>query len=61
MNPVEKAIRKLAEESNGAIRIVKVPRPTAEDLRKLENEIRAGIEANEAMLIRSYIYASKKV
>lgn len=64
MNSVDKIICKLTKNSNGAIRIVKVPeekRHTAGDLRKLETEIHSCIAANEAMRFRSYVDASKKV
>lgn len=58
-----KMLKKLAERSNGKIRIVKIPpekRPTAESLKKLDREIKAQIDANRAMEHRSYINASKK-
>lgn len=45
------------------MRVVKVPkemRPTAESLEKLETEIAAQIDANEAMRRRSYINANNK-
>ena len=64
MSSFYKIICKFAENSNGAIKIVKIPeekRPTAEDLRKLETEIKAHIDANEAMRCRSYLMASKKM
>lgn len=62
MSQLDRMIRKLAEESNGKIRIVEVPperRPTAESLAKLDREIKAQIDANDAMRYRSYINASK--
>lgn len=46
------------------MRIVKVPkerRPTAESLAHLDREIKAHLDANDAMRQRSYINASKKV
>lgn len=58
-----KMLKKLAERSNGKIRIVKIPpekRPTAESLKKLDREIKAQIDVNRAMEHRSYINASKK-
>lgn len=60
---ISKILKKIAEKSNGKMRIVKVPsdkRPTAESLEKLEREIGAQIDANRAMEHRSYINASKK-
>ena len=62
MSQLDRMIRRLAEESNGKIRIVEVPperRPTAESLAKLDREIKAQIDANDAMRYRSYINASK--
>ena len=62
MSQLDRMIRKLAEKSKGKIRIVEVPperRPTAESLAKLEREIKAQIDANDAMRYRSYINASK--
>ena len=50
------------EKSNGEVRIVEVPkekRPTAEDLIKLEKEIRSHVAANEAMVERSLKYSNK--
>ena len=47
---------------SGKIRIVEVPpekRLTAESLAKLDREIKAQIDANDAMRHRSYINASK--
>lgn len=64
MNATSKILRKLAEKSNGKMQVVKVPmekRPTAESLTKLETEISAQIETNEAMRYRSFVNASKKV
>ena len=63
MSIVNRMIRRAAEESNGKIRIVEVPpekRPTAESLKKLDREINARPDANEAMCHRSYINASKR-
>ncbi len=63
MDQTTKLLKRIAEESNGKMKIVKVPpekRPTSESLEKLEREISAGIEANKAMEHRSYINASKK-
>lgn len=62
MSQIRRMIERLAEESNGKIRIVEVPsekRPTAKSLAKLEREIQAQIDENDAMRYRSYIYASK--
>lgn len=63
MDLTSKILHKVAEKSNGKMRIVKVPlekRPTAESLAKLEREIKAQVRANEAMEHRSYINANKK-
>ncbi len=63
MNSTSKILHKVAEKSNGKMKIVKVPpekRPTAESLVKLEREINAQLETNRAMEHRSYINASKK-
>ena len=60
---ISRILKKVAEKSNGKMRIVKVQpekRPTAESLEKLEREIGAQIDANRAMEHRSYINASKK-
>ena len=62
MSQIRRMMERLAKKSNGKIRIVKVPperRPTAESLAKLEREIKAQIDANDAMRYRSYINASK--
>ena len=61
---ISRILKKVAEKSNGKMRIVKVPpekRPTAESLEKLEREIGAQIDVNRAMEHRSYINASKKI
>lgn len=61
MNLTSKILHKVAEESNGKMKIVKVPHekwPTAESLAKLETEINSQIEANRAMEHRSYINAN---
>ena len=63
MNITSKMLKKLAERSNGKIRIVKTPpekRPTAESMKKLDMEIKAQIDANRAMEQKSYIIASNK-
>lgn len=63
MDQTTKLLKRVAEQSNGKMKIVKVPpekRPTAESLEKLEREIVAGIEANRAMEDRSHINASEK-
>ena len=63
MNITSRMMKKLAERSNGKIRIVRIPpeeKPTAESLKKLDREIKAQINANRAMEHRSYINASKK-
>ncbi len=54
-------LHKLAERSNGQMRITKVPqdkRPTAESLESLEKEISAQLSSNEAIRQRSYIQTS---
>lgn len=60
------SIRRILEKemfkSGGKAKLVKVPvsrRPTAETLIKLEREIAAQVNANEAMRSRSMINASK--
>lgn len=63
MSSTSRILHKIAKESKGKMRIVKVPkerRPTAESLAHLEREIQAQIDANDAMRYRSYINASKK-
>ena len=63
MNEIMKALQKMADESNGKMKIVKVPddkRPTAESLKQLETEIYAQIQSNIAMEHRSYINANKR-
>ncbi len=63
MSTINRVLHRIAEESNGKMRIVKVPperRPTAESLKKLDREIQAQLDANEAMRHRSYINASKQ-
>lgn len=63
MDLTSKMLHRIAETSEGKMRIVKVPperRPTAESLAKLEREINAQVEANRAMEHRSYINASKQ-
>lgn len=62
MDQTTRILKRVAEKSNGKMKIVEVPpekRPTAESLEKLEREISAGIEANRAMEHRSYINANK--
>lgn len=64
MDLMSKILHKVAEESNGKMKIVKVPpekRLTAESLAKLDREIITQIKANIDMEHRSYINASKKV
>lgn len=63
MSTIIEILHRIAEKSNGKMRVVKVPperRPTAESLEKLEREIGAQLDANAAMRHRSYINASKK-
>lgn len=55
-------LRKEMEKSDGSARLVKVPknrRPTAESLRRLETEISAQVEENEAFRSRSMQNAAK--
>lgn len=64
MNSTSRILHKIAEKSDGKIRIVKVPkerRPTADSLVHLDREIKAQLDANDSMRYRSYINASKKV
>lgn len=63
MEKISKILHKIAEKSNGKMKIVKVPpkkRLTAKSLAKLNSEINAQIEANRAMEYKSYINASRK-
>lgn len=49
MSSIRTILKKEMEKSNGAARLVKVPkhmRPTAESLEKLDREISAQIESN---------------
>ena len=58
MNSIQKVLRKVADRSNGKMRIVDVPnerKPTAESLAKLNREIDSQLERNEVMRNRSYI------
>lgn len=62
MSTISKVLHRIAEESNGKMRIVKVPperRPTAESLKKLDREIKAQTNALSTMEHRSYINANK--
>ena len=64
MSIARKLLKEIADESDGKIRIVKVPenqRPTAESLKRLDNEINAQVEKNRAMREMSHINASKRV
>lgn len=59
---INKIIRNAMAKSGGQVEVVKVPpekRPTGESLSKLEREISAQVDANNAMSDRSYIYANK--
>ena len=63
MSDISRMIRR-AFEGSDTIKIVKVPpekRPTAESLRKLDREIKAQLNANEAisMLINDSFYQKK--
>lgn len=63
MNSTSRILHKIAEKSNGKMRIEKVPkerRHTAESLARSDREIKAQLDANDAMRHRSYINASKK-
>ena len=60
MDSIGKIMRKIAERSNGKMRIVEVPnemRPTAESMEKLNREIDSQLKRNEEMRNRSYINA----
>ena len=53
-------LQKIADKSNGQMRITEVPldkRPTAESLESLEREISAQVSINDAMRQRSYMNA----
>lgn len=59
---VSRMIVREMKKDNTQIKIVKVPaskRPKAADLRKLDREIAAQVNANEAMSSRSVLYASR--
>ncbi len=63
MSIISRMLKRVAEESNGRIRIVKVPpekRPTAESLKKLDREIKSQTDSIRDMEHRSYVNASKK-
>ena len=56
MSSISKILRKEMEKSNGAVRLVEVPKkmkPTAESLEQLEREISVKIESNRRMRYRS--------
>lgn len=62
MNSTSRILHKIAEKSNGKMRIEKVPKerhPTAESFARSDREIKAQLDANDAMRHRSYINASK--
>lgn len=59
---LHRILAKVAEQSNGKMVIKKVPperRPTAEQLAKLDREIKAQIDRNDYMAFKSVIEASK--
>ena len=63
MNSISRILHKIAAQSDGKMRIEKVPkerRPTAESFARSDREIKAQLDANDAMRHRSYINASKK-
>lgn len=60
---IDKIIKNEMQKSNGEVRIVKIPKekkPSKESLIKLEKEIKAHVEANNAMMERSWEYANNK-
>ncbi len=60
---IRTVLTKAMERSGGRARVVPVPadkRPDAESLKKLEREIAAQIDANEAMRNRSIRNADKR-
>lgn len=62
MGSIRTILKKEMDKSNGAARLVKVPkhmRPTAESLEKLEREIDAQIDSNRRMRYRSEFEAKK--
>lgn len=62
MSSIRTILKKEMDKSNGAARLVKVPkhmRPTAESLEKLEREIDAQIDSNRRMRYRSEFEAKK--
>ncbi len=62
MSSIRMILKKEMDKSNGAARLVKVPkhmRPTAESLEKLEREIDAQIDSNRRMRYRSEFETKK--
>ena len=62
MSSIRTILKKEMDKSNGAARLVKVPkhmRPTAESLEKLEREIDAQIDSNRRMRYRSEFETKK--
>lgn len=60
---INRIIENEMKKSNGKVRIVKVPKekkPKVEDLIKIEKEIKAHLDANEAMMERTWKYANNK-
>ncbi len=63
MSIISRMLKRVAKESNGEIRIVKVPpekRPTAESLKNLDRQIKAQTDSIRDMEHRSYVNSSKK-
>lgn len=59
---INRVIEKEMAKSNGKVKIVKVPkekRGTEQSYAKLDREIKSQVDANKAMLQRSWIYAEK--
>ena len=60
---IDKIIKNEMQTSNGEVRIVKIPKEkklSKENLIKLEKEIKAHVDANNAMMERSWEYANNK-
>ena len=60
---IDKIIKNEMQTSNGEVRIVKIPKEkklSKENLIKLEKEIKAHVDANNAMMERSWEYTNNK-
>ena len=62
MKSIENALQKIANKSNGQMKILPVTddkKPTVESLKKLHTEIHTQVEANRVREYRSFANASK--